>query len=184
MTCFMTSRPHEEEAEVNRKPAEVLLEIVNRLIEAGRVPGVRRKYLSVGDSGRLVQIIAHHDDAWREAMMKRSEVTAAKTTELVTTYNELTGKSIKKFSSRAAAEESVKKLLPPEEGRGRPFVDYVVTYKSGGSTTVRESSKRGMVLAELRKRKTARRSELTEAVGFETAGYIQKLIEVGHAEIR
>jgi hypothetical protein len=44
-------------------------------------------------------------------MLTESEIKSATTTELVEYYNKITGKSIKKFSSRAAGETQVLKLV-------------------------------------------------------------------------
>ena len=119
--------------------------------------------------------------------MKRSEVPTTPTAELVAEYNRITGKSIKKFASRAKAEEQTIAVLPPEKdapsGRGRPMVDQLIRAVDGGTSAVREGSKRGQVLAAIRAHKQIYRSQLTDEVGFEVAGFVQKLAEVGHVEV-
>lgn len=215
LRCYMTSRPQAEEEHVTNLPVDVLLEAANGLSGRGR------RILGVGDKQQLVQLLSKHTTVW-ENLMKRSEVKTATTKALVATYNEITGKGIKKFADRAAAEKAVTKLLPPDEpaaktakgekpakapkatkapkapkapkvandagdgrGRGRPSVDFTVKFVGGDAaqSSVRENSNRGMVLAEIRKRKSVRRADLDAVLGFESAGYVQKLVEKGHVEV-
>jgi len=64
----------------------------------------------------------------------------------------------------------------------RAGADYCVSYVPGGTSTVRETSQRGLVFAAIKAagKKGIMKSELDAAMGFETGGYIFKLLEKAH----
>ena len=117
----MSLLPEEIEADIRELDTDQAVELHNRLSPGGkRLCGVSDSALVAQRLGKLH--IAPNKIKKEIEMIKSSEIKTAPTGELVKAYNELSGKSIKKFSSRAAGEKQVAKLLDSstEEGTEMP----------------------------------------------------------------
>ncbi len=131
--------PAELEAEIRALSEEQAIELFNRLSPD------RRRLLGVSDAAQIAQRLEAIDPGLiRKELdsMKRSEIATAPTAELVKVYNEITGKSIKKFSSREAAERQVARILPKENSRGRKPKTTIVAANAQGNGKLHSASER------------------------------------------
>lgn len=101
--------------------------------------------------------------------------------ELVSLYNRLTGKTVRRFSTRERGAELVLKAENGSKKHGRPFASYCVTLAPKGKITVREDSIRGKIIAHLKTLSSAQASikDLEEKFGKQARGAVHKLIFAG-----
>lgn len=139
--------------------------------------------------------------------MTPEQIKAAKTSELVSLYNTLTGGTVRRFASRAAAERRVKEAMAAQSSsvvatsplsiktkakarkisgtnsapKGRPRLDTSVKL-SEGISKLNTSSLRAHLAAWLTEQpsKTATQAAIDAHFGRDMRGVVQKMIYVKH----
>lgn len=185
----MTDLPAEQERALLGRGRRALLGVWN-------AEGSGRRLLDVGDTYALVQRIARSPRALKAALalpvvaasqqtepeqVKLSEIPLASMEELVKEYNKHSEKPIAKFRNRATAEERVAAVLPAQ--RGRKPINPTVAFLPNGQSQVRASSVRGEVLAFIRENSPVAKQDIDRKFGRNTAGFIDKLAEMGHVKV-
>lgn len=136
----MSLLPADIEEDIRDLTCEQAVDLFNRVQTTGK------RLCGVSDSVRVAQLLGKSKitvDAIKKEilMIKSSELKTAPTGELVKTYNELTGKSIKKFSSRASGEKQLAKLLPPDDESSPSPTEVPPTTTTEGIETMASLSK-------------------------------------------
>lgn len=184
----MTDLPAEQERALLGRGRRALLVVWN-------AEGSGRRLLDVGDTYALIQLIARSPRALRAALalpsapaqqteteeVKLAEIPLASMEALVKEYNKHSDKPIAKFRNRATAEERVAAVLPAQ--RGRKPINPTITFLPNGQSQVRASSTRGEVLAFIRENSPVAKHDIDRKFGRNTAGFIDKLAEMGHVKV-
>ena len=129
--------------------------------------------------------------------MNQKEIAEATGPQLVAAYNQITGKSIKRFASLTEARKRVAEAVaekPAAEVRtvskmaskaGRPHTLLEFKATNSGTTKPHSTSLRGQVLSHIQQSEGyVSLADLTTQFGPKAKGCIQKLIELKHLEVK